>query len=149
MLGELSLDEIEKVLESNVIGRIGCSGNNRIYIVPVTYVYENDSVIGHTAEGLKVELLRKNPECCFQVDEVQNISSWRSIIAWGRFEELKGEEAENALAKLVEKLGPLMPGESGQLARMGPISSSRVSTQRYNSIVYRIRLTEKTGRYER
>ena len=149
MLGELSLDEIERVLESNVIGRIGCSGDNRIYVVPVTYVYENDSVIGHTAEGLKIELLRKNPACCFQVDEVQNISSWRSIIAWGRFEELKGEEAEKALAKLVEKLGPLMPNEDGQLARMGPISSSRVSTQRYNSIMYRIRLTEKTGRYER
>ena len=149
MLGELSLDEIERVLESNVIGRIGCSGDNRIYVVPVTYVYENDSVIGHTAEGLKIELLRKNPACCFQVDEVQNISSWRSIIAWGRFEELKDEEAEKALAKLVEKLGPLMPNEDGQLARMGPISSSRVSTQRYNSIVYRIRLTEKTGRYER
>lgn len=149
MLGELSSDEVEQVLKSNVIGRIGCAGDNRVYVVPVTYVYENNSVIGHTDEGLKIKLLRENPNCCFEVDEVTNISTWQSVIGWGRFEELTGEEADQALKTIIKKLGPLMPNERDYAARMGPTSSSRTSTQGPNPIVYRIKFTEKTGRYER
>ena len=48
MLGELTEKEIEEVLTTNVVGRIGCSSGQRIYVVPVTYVYDGESVIGHT-----------------------------------------------------------------------------------------------------
>ena len=89
MLGELSKEEIEEVLKSNVIGRIGCTGNGRIYVVPITYVYDDGYVIGHTKEGMKIEFLRENPECCFEVDEMKGISHWQSVIAWGTFEEWK------------------------------------------------------------
>jgi nitroimidazol reductase NimA-like FMN-containing flavoprotein (pyridoxamine 5'-phosphate oxidase superfamily) len=54
MLGELSKEEIEEVLKSNVIGRIGCTGNGRIYVVPITYVYDDGYVIGHTKEDYEV-----------------------------------------------------------------------------------------------
>ncbi|MBK8290401.1 MAG: pyridoxamine 5'-phosphate oxidase family protein [Flammeovirgaceae bacterium] len=149
MLGELSKEEIEEVLKSNVIGRIGCTGNGRIYVVPITYVYDDGYVIGHTKEGMKIEFLRENPECCFEVDEMKGISHWQSVIAWGTFEELEGEEADQAMEKLVAKLLPLVPSETSHAARMGPTSSRRTSTQGNNPIVYRILLKEKSGRYER
>lgn len=149
MLGELSKEEIEEVLKSNVIGRIGCMGNGRIYVVPITYVYDDGYVIGHTKEGMKIEFLRANPECCFEVDEMKDISHWQSVIAWGTFEELKGEAAEQAMEKLIARLLPLVPSETSHAGRMGPTSSRRMSTQGNNPIVYRILLKEKSGRYER
>ncbi|MCW5909645.1 MAG: pyridoxamine 5'-phosphate oxidase family protein [Cyclobacteriaceae bacterium] len=149
MLGELSTSEIESVLANNVVGRLGVQADGKVYIVPVTYVYAGGAIYGHTTEGLKIDLLRKNPQCCFEVDEIQTIADWQSIMAWGRFEELQGVEAADALEKISAKLLPMFPGETSHPSRMGPTSSGRTSTQSGNSIVYRIVLTEKTGRYER
>jgi len=149
MLGELSKVEIEDLLTSNVIGRIGCSAQQKMYVVPVTYAYDGEYVIGHTEEGMKIKLLRQNPECCFEVDVMKNIANWQSVIAWGTFEELQGDEAQKALKKLANKLSALMPSETSHPQRMGPASSKPTSTHGKNSIIYRIRLKEKSGRYER
>ena len=148
MLGELTHDEIEKVLTANVIGRIGCCANQKMFVVPITYVYDGEYVLGHTVEGLKINMLRENPECCFEVDTIDNISTWKSVIAWGRFEELQGAEAGKAQETLFKCLGPLRPSETSQPKRMGPDPSHRTSTQGKNPVIYRIRLSEKTGRYE-
>jgi hypothetical protein len=149
MLGELTTDEIENILKSNVIGRLGCCMQQKIYVVPVTYIYDGEFIIGNTVEGMKIEILRQNPECCFEVDILKDLANWQSVIAWGTFEELSGEEASKALEKFITKLEPLMPSETSQPHRMGPASSHRLSTYTRNPVVYRIRLKEKTGRYER
>jgi len=149
MLGELSISEIESVLAQNVVGRLGVHAAGKVYIVPITYVYEQGTVYGHTTEGMKIELLRQNPNCCFEVDEIITITNWQSVITWGRFEELHGREAEKALEKISARLLPLMPSVTSYPPRMGPTSTVRTSTQLGNSIVYRIVLTEKTGRCER
>ncbi|MBL7872189.1 MAG: pyridoxamine 5'-phosphate oxidase family protein [Cyclobacteriaceae bacterium] len=149
MLGHLDTEEIETLLRTSVVGRIGCTFESKVYVVPVTYVYEDGYVIGHTIHGLKIDILRKNPECCFEVDEMSNISNWKSVIAWGTFEELSGAEAERASEKLHAKLAPLIPSETSYVSRMGPISDTRTATQTNNPIVYRINLREKTGRYEK
>jgi nitroimidazol reductase NimA-like FMN-containing flavoprotein (pyridoxamine 5'-phosphate oxidase superfamily) len=149
MLGELTKNDIEDVLSSNVIGRIGCCAEQKMYVVPITYVYDGEFILGHTAEGTKVNLLRQNPECCFEVDVMKDLANWQSVIVWGTFEELKGDEAEKAVAKLLNKLSPLMPSETSRPQRMGQSSSERMSTYTKNPIIYRIRLKEKSGRYER
>ena len=148
MLGELTSHEIEEILRSNFIGRIGCSSKQKMYVVPITYVYDGESIIGHTTEGMKVNLLRENPECCFEVDVMKDLANWQSVIAWGTFEELNGEEAHKAVDKLINTISPMMPSETSQPQRMGPTSAIRLSTFGKNPIIYRIRLTEKSGRYE-
>lgn len=149
MLGELSNGEIEKLLTSNVIGRIGCYANQKMFVVPITYIYDEGYVIGHTIEGLKISILRQNPECCFEVDVMENIANWQSVIAWGTFEELEGEVAERAQKKLIKTLVHLMPSITSQPDRMGPASEKRTLTQGKNPVIYRILLKEKSGRYER
>src|SRR5688572_26367293 len=109
MLGELTKDEIEDILTTHAVGRIGCYAQGRVYVVPVTYFYDGNSIIGHTVEGMKVDFLRENPECCFEVDILKNLNSWKSVIAWGTFEELQGVQAEEAMQKLFDKLTPLIP----------------------------------------
>lgn len=149
MLGELSAQEIEDILKSSVVGRVGCCAQQKMYVVPVTYTYDGEYIIGNTVEGMKINMLRQNPECCFEVDIVKDLANWQSVIAWGTFEELSGDEAEKSLQKLINKLEPLISGETSQPQRMGPSSAHRMATYSKNPIIYRIRLTEKSGRFER
>jgi hypothetical protein len=149
MLGELTEQEVEDILKANVIGRIGCCSQQKMYVVPVTYYYDGDFVYGHTVEGMKTKILRNNPECCFEVDVMKDMTNWKSVIAWGTYEELKNEEAANVMEKLINKLAPLMPSETSHPPRMGPAPTVRTSTFAKDPIIYRIKLKEKTGRFER
>lgn len=148
MLGELNPEQIESVLAANVVGRIGCFADGKIYVVPVTYVYDNGYIIGHTGQGMKTDMLQKNPECCFEVDVMQNMANWQSVITWGTFEQLKGEEATVAMKKLINRLMPLMSSETSQPTH-GLEGTHRMDTHLMKAVVYRIRLKEKTGRFEK
>ena len=75
MIGELAMNEIDQVLREGVIGRIGCHARGRTYVVPVTYVYDGVSIIGHTGDGLKVRMMRENPVVCFEVDQLGELPS--------------------------------------------------------------------------
>ena len=66
------------------------SAEGRTYVVPITYAYDNNSVIGHSSEGLKMRMMRENPWVCVEVDHMDDLANCRSVIAWGRFEEWGG-----------------------------------------------------------
>ena len=90
MLGELNEQQIEDMLATQVTGRIACNFNGIPYIAPVNYVYDGKQIISHSTPGKKIDMMRKNPRICFQVDEIKSIFNWQSVIAWGRFEERAG-----------------------------------------------------------
>jgi len=148
MLGELNNNQIDNVLRSQVIGRIGCHAEGTTYVVPVTYVYDGTHIYGHTKEGMKIEMMRKNPKICFEVDVMENMSNWRSVIAWGKFEELKTpEERRMGMQKLIDHILPIMTGETTVHHAMTDSHEKYVESMR--GVVYRIEVTEKTGRYEK
>ncbi len=147
MFGELEQAQIDQILHSEMIGRIGSHVDGRTYIVPVNYAYDGTYIYGRTINGLKLQMMRTNPEVCFQVDHIKNLSNWQSVITWGTFEELAGEEAANAIHLLAQRLITLIA--SGQ--SIHEITSHDIhaaSTPQQRIAVYRVRLTEKTGRFE-
>lgn len=150
MLGELSPEEIEEVLRSEITGRIGCHADGRTYVVPVTYAYEGGHVYCHSAEGLKLRMMRKNPVVCFEVDRVRDMGNWRSVIATGRFEELSGGDALPAMDILIKRFvaieRPDQPHPS-YVFRDSEAEPSRTDGQEI--VIFRIRLAEKSGRFER
>lgn len=141
MLGDLSGGEIERLLHENIIGRVGCHAFGRTYIVPITYLYDGTDVFGHSREGMKLHMMRENPHVCFEVDDMDDLANWRSVIAWGTFRELHGDEAQDAMARLVEYIEPKIDGPPG--------ASAHPTTLTEPAVIYRIRLEEKTGRFER
>jgi uncharacterized protein len=147
MFGELDIDEIDSLLRSQVIGRIGCHTDGKLYIVPMTYVFDGENIIGHTAEGLKTDIMRKNPNVCFEIDHVVNMVNWQSVITWGTYEELQGNDARLAMQKLINKMQPLITDETS-LQTHG-IETNQLETGGKKIIVYRIKITEKTGRFEK
>ena len=117
--------------------------------MPITYVFDGDAVYGHSADGLKIRMMRANPRVCFEVDQRENLANWRSVVAWGVYEELQGKDAVAALQLLVSRLMPLVMTETLRLPD-GPASSGvTLVVDPPKSIIYRIRLIERTGRYEK
>ena len=144
MLGELNEAQIEQLLRDEVVGRIGCHSAGFGYVVPITYAYADGCVYGHSGPGRKIAMMRANPHVCFEVDHLDDMRNWRSVIAWGTYEELAGEEAAAAMRLLIERLRPLATSETGQ-----PPRAHARDTAGSAAVLYRLRLDEKTGRYER
>lgn len=149
MLGELTAEQINAVLFNEVVGRIGCYGEGRTYVVPVTYVFDGEAVYAHSAQGLKIRIMRANPDVCFQVDQRENLANWRSVVARGIYEELHGKEAQGALQLLVARLRPFVTSETLGLPDTLGLVMAKPLNDAPKAIVYRIRLIEKTGRFER
>ena len=147
MFGKLNAEEIEQLISSQLIGRLGCHADNRTYVVPVSYAYDGEYIYTHTFEGMKIDMLRKNPSVCFQVDDTHDLANWRSVVCWGEFEELKDTEGKDlALKHLNARKFPLISSETMHLSSIWPFSES---SEYAKGIFFRIRLTEKTGRFEK
>ncbi|WP_161486297.1 pyridoxamine 5'-phosphate oxidase family protein [Candidatus Nitrosocosmicus hydrocola] len=83
----MNKNQMEEFLKAGVIGRLGCFNDDKIYVVPITYAYDNGFIYGHTKDGLKIRMMRNNPNICFETDWVKDMSNWKSVIAYGKFEE--------------------------------------------------------------
>ena len=148
MLGKLTDTQINNLLTRQAVGRIGYHDGKRTYITPVTYAFDGKYIYGQSNEGLKLSVMRTDPYVCFEVDAMMNMSNWESVIAWGNFEELYGDEALRARKYLYNKILDLLTvsavhaheQDAGQ-----PIDDSN----RIKKVMYRIKLLEKTGRFEK
>ena len=148
MIGKLNPDDVETLVKQQLVGRIGCHAKDVTYVVPISFAYDGAYIYGHTFEGMKVDMMRKNPKVCFQVDDTTDLANWQSAVLWGEFEELaEGPERMLALHKLTERRLPLISSETMHLTSQWPFRDEDVS--KISGIVFRIRVTEKTGRFEK
>lgn len=150
MLGKLSPQEIDEVLFEGKLGRIGCSDGQKTYIVPISYVYDGKFIIAHSVNGLKIQMMRSNPSVCFEVEEVKNHLNWRTVVVWGTYEEITNElERYEGMKLFVDRMMKLKISSTAQPPE---ISNERVRPHQPGSvrpIIYRIRVREKSGRYEK
>jgi nitroimidazol reductase NimA-like FMN-containing flavoprotein (pyridoxamine 5'-phosphate oxidase superfamily) len=149
MLGELNELQIDHLLLSQVVGRIACTNGKLPYIVPVTYVFDGKSIIGQTREGRKLEMLRKNPNVCFEVDSMTNMANWQSALVFGTFIELKGRTAQKAREYMVNHLWPLLTSDTVHPHEHQVSISSVDDSNRIKPVMYKIRIKEKSGRFEK
>jgi nitroimidazol reductase NimA-like FMN-containing flavoprotein (pyridoxamine 5'-phosphate oxidase superfamily) len=150
MTGNLSTDQIERLLHQQVVGRLACHYKDDVYIVPVSYAYDDNCIYCHAFEGKKMEMMRQNPGVCFQVDEMKDMSNWKSVIARGKFEELNDRDEKNkALSILLKRKLPMVSSVTTHLGESWPFSASDIhELDIIPGIVFRICLAEKTGRFE-
>ena len=147
MLGEMKPQEIEKLVRQQVIARLGCYAEGQVYVVPVSYAYDGDYFYFISRDGKKVEMMRKNPNVCLQIDNMQNMSSWQSVVLWGEFEELTDpKERNHALRELMTRITPIISSEIFRITPDWPFPEDE--PENIPGIVYRIRITEVSGRFE-
>jgi len=148
MIGKLNAEQIDEILFSNMLGRLGCGDGEKIYVVPVNYVYDGKNIIAHSVAGMKIDMMR-NPKVCFEVDEMKSFTSWKSVIAWGEFQELTDEhERYNAMKLFVDRTIRLKISETATPPEIKDMRVHPRSPGNIRPVIYRIILTERTGRYE-
>jgi len=147
MFKKLGKTQIEKIISGNIVGRIGCHADGKTYVVPISYAYDGDYIYARSFEGMKISMMRKNPNVCFQIDQMEDLADWQSVIIWGTYEELTDTKERNKGLKILISLA--LPKISSETVRLSP--EWPFPTKDYThieGIVFRIRVTEKTGRSE-
>lgn len=136
-IGKLGDTDALTILSQGSLGRLGCVSGGWPYVVPVNYFFDGEDIYIHALPGKKIDALRSNPRACLQVDEIKDSYNWRSVIAYGTFEEVSNEETrENVLTRLYSRLPHLTPVESQLVKGMT------------GTIVFRIKVEDVTGMAE-
>ena len=82
----LTAAQCRALLASQHLGRMAFTFRDRVDIEPVHYVYRDGWIWGRTQHGTKVNILAHHPWVAFQVDHVEALFSWRSVVVRGRME---------------------------------------------------------------
>ncbi len=85
----LSRDACDAVLARNHVGRIAWSHGNHVEIEPIHFVHAGAWLFGRTSPGAKLDTLGGNFyrawPVAFEVDEVETLFRWRSVVVHGNF----------------------------------------------------------------
>jgi uncharacterized protein len=136
---EMSRPEIVALLLRGQTGHLGCSRDGHPYVVPMNYAFDSECIYFFTTEGTKTEYISANHEVCFQVEEIEDVRNWSSVMALGPAERLnKPEEMERAMRLIAERHPTLEPA----------VNETKIGAwRRFNHIVvYRVRPHSLHGR---
>lgn len=113
VMKKLQEDEARALLAASRFGHLGCVDDGEPYVVPINYLLDEGSIYSHSLPGRKIDAMRTHPRVCLQVDQIDDDFHWRSVIAYGKFEEMAGaKEPSLILNKLLARFPKLTPVES-------------------------------------
>ncbi len=148
MFGNLNTEEIETLLHTQIIGRIGCHNDNTTYIVPISYAYDGEFIYALTREGMKINIMRQNRQVCFEVEDIPDLGNWKSVVCLGEYEELPNKsERHQALMLLHDRRLPHVTSATTKLSATWPFRPENIDN--IKGVVFRIRIFKKTGKYEK
>jgi len=140
-------NEMNEVLHQQIYGHLGCHADGVTYVVPISYAYDGQYIYAHSRKGMKMTFMEKNPQVCFQVDVLENMGNWRSVIAWGSYEALSDvADRKKAIEILLQRHAPPVASQTVQLGHEWPFTSEHLES--IGGVVFRILIKEKTGRFE-
>jgi nitroimidazol reductase NimA-like FMN-containing flavoprotein (pyridoxamine 5'-phosphate oxidase superfamily) len=83
----LTREECAEILARNCVGRVAFLRGTRVEIVPIHYVFASGVVRGRTARGTRLDETRDSFyrawPVAFEVDEVDALFQWRSVVVHG------------------------------------------------------------------
>lgn len=135
---ELSTEECHALLARHQVGRIAFTHKDRVDIEPIHFVADDGWLYGRTAPGTKLEVVTRNRWVAFEVDEVEALFEWRSVVVKGGFYFLRKEGSDQETATYVQAVRILRRLIPETLTPADPLAD-RV-------ILFRIHIDEITGR---
>lgn len=135
---ELTHEECEKILARNIVGRIAYSFRDRVHIEPVHYAYDAGWLYGRTSPSAKLDVLRHSRWVAFEVDEVDGLFDWRSVVAHGGFYVL--EEGGSRMDRLIRQRA------IQNLRRVIPATGTADDPVPQRDVLFRIHVDRMSGR---
>ena len=142
----LELTECAEMLKNNYICHLAFISQQWPFVIPITYYYDqtDNCIISYSGEGHKIDAMRSNNLVSIQVEEIEYINKWKSILILGKFEEITGLDAKCFLKQFVTSVKlNILKKEKKDLHFINEFSSKIDSGSR--PIVYRIKILEITG----
>ena len=138
---DLDAAEMDALLARNHVGRIAYSFHDRVDIEPIHYVYADGAFYLRTEHGSKLTALAHAPWVAFEVDEIDGLFDWRSVVAHGTvymLEDAGSPEMRANYRVAVRRLRELVPDA---LNPDDPVTA--------RSVVLKLHPAEMTGRAAR
>jgi len=147
MIRVLDAHECLHILSSNYIGNLSYIYRDRPFIAPITYFFDTDNnvIIGYSAEGHKINAMRKNRNVSLNVLEVDSVNSWKSILAQGVYEELSGSAAKAKLHQFSLGVKDLIINKEHRKLDFISEFSSKIYKDNL-PVIFQIKMEEITGK---
>jgi nitroimidazol reductase NimA-like FMN-containing flavoprotein (pyridoxamine 5'-phosphate oxidase superfamily) len=147
MIKNLEPSECLQILKQNYIGHLAYIFQNRPFVIPITYFYEQktNTIIGYSNEGHKTKALRILSAVSIGISEIESVNNWQSVLVHGRYEELNGSQAKSYLHSFSDGIKDIIRRKEEK----NPQCISDFSSKIYDEevpIVFRISLDEITGK---
>jgi nitroimidazol reductase NimA-like FMN-containing flavoprotein (pyridoxamine 5'-phosphate oxidase superfamily) len=139
---ELARNEIDAILSRNHVGRLGYARGSQIEIRPVHYVFSDGWLYGRTSLGSKYDALGETFyhwwPVVFEVDEVEELFRWRSVLVHGGFHVIEREGPASERETWMKAVGLLRTLVPDTLSENDPVPS--------RTVLFRISVQEASGR---
>lgn len=111
--------ELEKIINGSQICRLAMVDGDVPYIIPLNFGYRDGTLFFHSApEGRKIDLIRVNPNVCFEMDELVRFKKAKLACDWGiEYKSVIGTgkaELVNNLEEKTDALNVIMAQYSGR-----------------------------------
>ena len=143
VIHDLTPSQCREVLARTHLGRLACSKADQPYITPIFYYYDEgqNSLFSFSTQGQKVDWMRANPKVCVEVDDIITQHNWRTVLVFGRYEEIDDSAAGRVLRAMIQKK---LEGQPGWWL---PGAAKRAGGQEHHvAVLYRVRIDRLSGR---
>jgi len=83
---------IEEIIKQSRVCRLAMVDGDKPYVIPMSFGYDGSLYFHSALEGRKIEVLKKNPQVCFEFDEVTKLVKNKDACEWGMaFKSVIGE----------------------------------------------------------
>jgi uncharacterized protein len=89
---EISYQDCITLIKKQWLARLACANGNIPYVVPVQYACADERLYVFTLPGKKLDIMRRNPNVCLQIDQIKSRQSWKSVVIDARFIDLDVDE---------------------------------------------------------
>jgi nitroimidazol reductase NimA-like FMN-containing flavoprotein (pyridoxamine 5'-phosphate oxidase superfamily) len=138
---DLDPAECNALLARHNVGRLAYSRKDRVDIEPIHYVFEDGWLYGRTQPGNKLDVITHNRWVAFEVDEIDALFDWRSVVVKGGFYLLRADGS--ASEKETYDKGVAI------LRRLVPATMTAADPLPDRTVVFRIHIDELSGREAR
>jgi hypothetical protein len=88
---EMTLEACRALLKRHHVGRMAYCLHDRVDIAPIHYVYADEWLFARTSHGHKMATLAHAPWVAFEVDEIDDVFDWHSVVVHGTVHTMERE----------------------------------------------------------
>jgi len=107
-----NIEEINAIIAKAKVCRLAMVNGDTPYVVPLSFGYHNNTLYFHGAtEGQKIKIIRKNPNICFEFDQLfetlvsETACKWsmkyQSIIGFGKAILIEEQEEKRTALEII------------------------------------------------